>query len=169
MFNFYKKHNNKLYNKLVELSRNKFFYENIKLSDNFEIRILLIFLHLAIIFRIIKKYGNKKRSQEIFDNIFLNIEYHIRELGYGDVAVNKKMKTLNRIFYDILINLDKEKNIFDADKTKLIKKYFFKAENSNTDSERISKLADYFSNFKDYCFALDADNMINGSIDFTYR
>ena len=46
---------------------------------------------------------------------------------------------------------------------------FFKAENSNTDSERISKLADYFSNFKDYCFALDADNMINGSIDFTYR
>ena len=91
MFSIYKRHNNKLYNKLVELSRNKFFYQEIKLSDNFESRILLIFFHLAMIFRIGKKDKNEKKTQEIFDNIFINIEYHIRELGYGDVAVNKKM------------------------------------------------------------------------------
>ena len=29
MFSIYKRHNNKLYNKLVELSRNKFFYQEI--------------------------------------------------------------------------------------------------------------------------------------------
>ena len=51
MFTFYKKHNNKLYNKLTELSRNKFFYEKIKLSDKFETRILLIFFHLSIILK----------------------------------------------------------------------------------------------------------------------
>ena len=98
MFSIYKRHNNKLYNKLVELSRNKFFYQEIKLSDNFESRILLIFFHLAMIFRIGKKDKDEKKTQEIFDNIFINIEYHIRELGYGDVAVNKKMKILNKIF-----------------------------------------------------------------------
>ena len=47
MFAIYKKHRNKLYNKLVELSRNKFFYERIKLPDDFESRIILIFFHLA--------------------------------------------------------------------------------------------------------------------------
>ena len=64
-----------------------------------------------MIFRIGKKDKNEKKAQEIFDNIFINIEYHIRELGYGDVAVNKKMKILNKIFFDILVNFDKEKNI----------------------------------------------------------
>ena len=167
MFSIYKRHNNKLYNKLVELSRNKFFYQEIKLSDNFESRILLIFFHLAMIFRIGKKDKNEKKAQEIFDNIFINIEYHIRELGYGDVAVNKKMKILNKIFLDILVNFDKEKNIFDPKKTNLIKKYFLNKENKNR--EKINKLANYFFNFKNYCFALDIDSMLNGSINFTYR
>ena len=36
MFAFYNKHNNNLYNKLVELSRNIFFYKEMKLNDNFE-------------------------------------------------------------------------------------------------------------------------------------
>ena len=58
MFNFYKKHNNKLYNKLVELSRNKLFYQEIKLKDEFETRALLIFFHLAIIFKTGKKGKN---------------------------------------------------------------------------------------------------------------
>ena len=167
MFTFYKRHNNKLYNKLVELSRNKFFYQEIKLSDNFESRILLIFFHLAMIFRIGKKDKNEKKTQEIFDNIFINIEYHIRELGYGDVAVNKKMKILNKIFFDILVNFDKEKNIFDPKKTNLIKKYFLNK--GNKKNEKINKLANYFFNFKNYCFALDSDSMLNGFINFTYR
>ena len=49
MFSFYKKHNNKLYNKLTELSRNKFFYNDTKLLDNFQTRVLLIFFHLYIL------------------------------------------------------------------------------------------------------------------------
>ena len=120
-----------------------------------------------MIFRIGKKDKNEKKAQEIFDNIFINIEYHIRELGYGDVAVNKKMKILNKIFFDILVNFDKEKNIFDPKKTNLIKKYFLNKENKS--EEKINKLANYFFNFKNYCFALDVDSMLNGSINFIYR
>ena len=30
-------------------------------------------------------------------------------MGIGDVAVNKKMKLLNKVFYDILIKLDEKK------------------------------------------------------------
>ena len=162
MFATYKRHNNLLYNKLVELSRNKFFYEEIRLSDDFESRILLIFFHLATIFQISKDAKNKKKSQEIFDNVFLNIEYHIRELGYGDVAVNKKMKTLSKIFFDILVKLDKGKNAND-----IIKKYFFDIK--NYDDKKIKKLADYFVKFKDFCFDLDVNNMLNGSINFIYK
>ena len=160
MFTFYQKHNNRLYNKLVELSRNKFFYQEVKLPDDFETRILLIFFHLVTILKISK--NSKKKSQEIFDNIFLNIEYHIRESGYGDVAVNKKMKTLNKIFFDILINFNIEKK-----RKNIINKYFLQNDKSN--NQNANELAKYFSNFENFCFALDVDNMLNGSINFNYR
>jgi len=167
MFTFYKKHNNQLYNKLIELSRNKFFYDDIKLSDNFETRVLLIFFHLAIMLKIAKGDKYKKRSQKVFDSIFLNIEYHIRELGYGDTAINTKMKTLNKIFYDILINLEKDRDSFFNKDSDLLKKYFF-VENNN-EGKKSLKLAEYLTKFQNFCFDLDVNIMLNGSIDFKYR
>ena len=114
MFSIYKSHSNKLYNKLVDLSRNIFFYKKVKLKDNFETRINLVFIHLSIILVIFKERNKEDFPQNVFDNIFLNIEYHIRELGYGDVAVNKKMKSLLRVFYDILLKIElKVKNEAD--------------------------------------------------------
>ena len=166
MFSFYKKHNNKLYNKLTELSRNKFFYRDTQLMDNFQTRILLIFFHLSIILKISKKSNLKKKTQEIFDNVFQNIEYHMRELGHGDVSVNKNMKNLNKIFYDILYNLDQD--LYDTEKSKkLLMKYFFSKDKS--DNEKATKLANYFQKFRDFCFDLDVNNMLNGSINFNYR
>ena len=70
MFASYKKHNNKLYNKLVELSRNKFFYQDFNLKDHFETRVLLIFFHFIIILKAKKNAKLKKDFQNLFDNIF---------------------------------------------------------------------------------------------------
>ena len=78
MFAKYKPHNNSLYNKLVELSRNIFFYEKLLLKDDFLTRIKLIFLHLSLILIIFREKNNNKFPQDVFDNIFLNIEYHLR-------------------------------------------------------------------------------------------
>ena len=74
MFASYKKHNTKLYNKLVELSRNKFFYQELSLSDNFQTRVILIFFHFIVILKAKKNKQFKKIFQSIFDNIFQNIE-----------------------------------------------------------------------------------------------
>ena len=94
MFDFrYKKHNY-IYNNLVELSRNIFFYKELKLHDKLENRIVIIFAHLSIILNYLKNnQKNSKLSQEIYDNIFLNIENNLREIGHGDVTVNKNETT----------------------------------------------------------------------------
>ena len=60
-----------------------------------------MFIHFSIILIIFKKLKNKF-SQNSYDNLFHSIENNLRELGFGDVAVNNKMKNLNNIFYDIL-------------------------------------------------------------------
>ena len=39
---------------------------------------------------------------------FYNIENNLRELGFGDVTVNKKMKELNKVLWkEFLLNLHK--------------------------------------------------------------
>ena len=121
MFDFrYKKHNY-IYNNLVELSRNKYFYKELNLEDKLENRVVLIFAHLTIILKLIKKQNNDiNLSQELYDNIFLNLENNIREMGHGDVTVNKKMKDLNKIFHEILLKFIDVINILGNPHTKSI-------------------------------------------------
>ncbi len=166
MFASYKKHNNELYNNLVKLSRNKFFYQEISLEDKTEIRIILIFFHFALILHVLKLRNLKIDTQDKFDNIFQNIEYNLREMGDGDVAVNKKMKNLTRIFYDILFNFDKSSSVLSDNNYIFLKKYFFK-NIEIINANNLENLSKYFSKFKNFCFDLDAKNMLNGSFNFT--
>ena len=166
MFSLYKSHNNNLYNKLVELSRNIFFYKVLGLKDNFETRVFLMFIHFSIILLIYKNKANKKFPQEIFDNIFTNIEYHMREMGLGDVAVNTKMKTLNKLFYDILLKLNTSKNNDFLPNKNLIIKYFNELSGSNDD--KMKKMTDYLQNFHNFCFELEDKIMIKGQINYKY-
>ena len=53
--------------------------------------------------------------------LFHNIENNLRELGFGDVTVNKKMKEFNKILYDILLKIDLKND--DKSFFKLIKKF----------------------------------------------
>ena len=166
MFSVYKTHYKALYSKLVDLSRNIFFYKKTQLKDNFETRINLIFIHLSWILIIFKEKKKKDFPQDIFDNIFLNIEYHIRELGYGDVAVNKKMKALLQVFYNILLKIRQSNTKKNSMNKNLIAHYL---EPQCTDKEQlIPDLVNYFDEFYNFCFELDNNSMLKGKINFKY-
>jgi cytochrome b pre-mRNA-processing protein 3 len=166
MFSFYKTHYKAIYSKLVELSRNIFFYKKIQLKDNFETRINLLFIHLSLVLIVFKEKNKSDFPQEIFDNIFLNIEYHIRELGYGDIAVNKKMKLLLQIFYDILLKIKLPKSKNNRINRDMIGIYLMPQ--SEDKVQLIDDLAIYFEKFHNYCFELENNSMLKGKINFIY-
>ena len=56
------KHYPDLYNILLTLSRNILFYSKIKLPDNFETRIYLMFMHFSIMMIIFKKKDKTKNT-----------------------------------------------------------------------------------------------------------
>jgi hypothetical protein len=68
-----------------------------------------MFFHFSILMIVFKK-KEKKFDQKSYDNFFHNIENNLRELGFGDIAVNKKMKDFNKILYDILLKLELTKD-----------------------------------------------------------
>ena len=165
MFNFKYKEHNSIYNNLVKLSRNTFFYKDINLNDKLENRIVLIFAHLCIIIKSLKsnqKYSNF--SQELYDNIFRNIENDFREMGHGDVTVNKKMKLCNRMFHDILIKFVEDKNNNNIN-IKGITKFLYKTEENLKNND---KIIEYFNKYRDFCFDIVNRNMIKDFDKFKY-
>ena len=51
---------------------------------------------------VFKKKNNKDLLQEIYDHVFRQLELSIREIGYGDQSINKKMKDYINLFYAML-------------------------------------------------------------------
>ena len=161
-------HNDNLYNTLLNLSRNKFFYSKIGLDDTFETRLYLMFFHFSLIMICFKKKG-KKFNQNSYDKLFRNIENNLRELGFGDVSVNKKMKDFNKILYDILIKLDllqDEKKSIKIN-SKLVKNYFETL--NSTDNTKLTLFLDYLLIFFNFCFDKPLDNMIEHCKNFEFN
>jgi len=143
------------------LSRNIFFYKDLEFKDTYETRIYLMFFHYSIIL-LTSKIKGKKADQDNYNNLFFHIENNLRELGFGDVSVNKKMKDLNKIFYDILIKFKTNSNHFEINKI-LSVKYFKNLKDSVKNWDNFNK---YFSNFYSFCFELDTNSVIKDAKNF---
>ena len=122
-----------------------------------------MFIHFSIMMIIFKKKG-KKFNQSSYDSLFYNIENNLREAGFGDVSVNKKMKDFNKQLYDILLKIENNDiNQFKLNR-KLVIKYFQELDDPNED--KFNEFEDYLINFYNFCFELPLDNMIREAINF---
>ncbi len=121
--------------------------------------------HFSIILLIFKR-KSLKFNQDKYDSLFHNIENNLRELGFGDISVNKKMKDLNKILYDILLKINiKGVEKFEINEN-LLTKYFNNINTSNNRDLVIFK--EYFIKFYDFCFELSPDIMVREAIKFDY-
>ena len=174
MFEFTKKKNtieNKLYNKILSLSRNKLFYTKMSVNDTFQNRIHLIFLHVSFLFIKIKNQEEnklfKKLHQNIFDLIFKQIEINMREIGYGDATVNKNMKFLLKNFYNILLYCEEFYQKKTIEKKTFLIKYLVL--NNKKPNETNNDLIRYFDKYQSFCFYLTLDSVLKGNFNFNYK
>jgi cytochrome b pre-mRNA-processing protein 3 len=162
---------NILYNNILLLSRNKLFYTKFDLIDTFQNRIYLIFIHISFIFIKIKQNNNNRIYkifyQKIFDLIFNKIELNMREIGFGDTAINKNMKFLVKIFYNILFNCEKYKKMRTDDKNKFFNKYLESNNVKNTVNN--DNIIDYFDKYEAFCFDLNSNSVLRGELKFNYK
>ena len=174
MLNFFKSNKsneNKLYTKIVLLTRNKLFYTKFDLNDTFQNRINLIFFHISFIItkvnNDIKKNVYKDFYQKLFDISFKLIEINMRELGYGDVSVNKNMKLLVKIFYSILYFCQNYSKKDNESKNVFFKQYL--QCNIDVNLRNNVNLIEYFNKFQSFCFDLSSDSVLKGDLNFNYK
>ena len=159
-----------LYNNILSLSRNKLFFTKFNLTDTFQNRIHLIFIHISFLFIKIKQHNHKELYkafyQKIFDLIFKKIEQNMREIGYGDIVINKNMKILVKTFYNILLNCENfNKKSLNLKKMFLFK--YLKHNNMNKKANNVS-IIKYFDKYQAFCLDLTPDSVLEGDLNFKY-
>ena len=130
-----------IYNNLVKLTRNKDLYKNFTEQDTFSDRLILFLLHFAFFLEVFKNKDDKKILQEIYDDIFRQLELSVREIVYGDQSINKKMKDYINLFHSMVSKLDNWKNLDNFDKQKILSFFL----NNNVDKPY---LVNYFEKFR---------------------
>jgi len=110
-----------LYNKILIDARNPDIFSRF-IDDNLNNKIIIFLTFLSKVFNKIDK--NDKNYQIFFDYIFHRIETDLRELGYGDMSVNKKMKVIVTKFYSILLDFKNFDNKDKLNRVEILAKYF---------------------------------------------
>ena len=132
-----------LYNKLIELARDKNLYKDFTKQDEFSDRLIFFLIHFALFFKAFKNEDNKETLQNIYDFIFRQLELSIREIGYGDQSINKKMKDYLNLFHDMIDKFHFWEDLSKDKKEKILQSYI-----SNSENARI--ILDYFENYLVY-------------------
>jgi len=131
-----------IYNNLINFTRNKDLYKSLSRGDKFSDRLTLFLLHFAFFLKNFKNDKNKIVLQEIYDFNFRQLELSIREIGYGDQSINKKMKDYINLFHSMVSEIHFWNNLSRTQKTEKFSIFL-------SDFEKIDDLLDYFELFND--------------------
>ena len=129
-----------VYNNLINYTRNKDLYKNLDREDSFSDRLTLFLLHFSFFLKNYKNLDNKKVLQEIYDFNFRQLELSIREIGYGDQSINKKMKDYINLFHSMVSEIHFWDNLSKSDKIEKLSIFL-------EDFNNIDDLLEYFDEF----------------------
>ena len=129
-----------IYNNLIKLTTNKNLYKHFDKEDTFSDRLIFFLIHFAFFLKTYKNEKNTKLLQEIYDFNFRQLELSLREIGYGDQSINKKMKDYINLFHSIISEVHFWESYNKEEKIKKITLFF-------DNLKKIDYLVEYFDDF----------------------
>ena len=148
-----------IYNNLVKFSRNKSIFSLFTKNDTFSDRLLVFLFHFGFFLKEYKKTVNRDLLQNVFDYILKELEISIREIGYGDASINKKMKVYVNSLYSIIEKIDNWENLNSSQKNIIFESFF------NIDGD-LSKLIKYFDKYSLFLQKNSFNLFVNGVINY---
>ena len=113
------------------MTRNKELYKDFKDQDTFSDRMIFFLLHFAFFLKIYKNDKNKQILQEIYDYVFRQMELSVREIGYGDQSINKKMKDYLNLFHGMIDKIHNWEHLNNESKKEQLIIFLDNAQNSD--------------------------------------
>ena len=146
------------YNNLIKLTTNKSLYEGVlNKQDSFSDRLTLFLIHFAFVLKEFKSEKNAKKLQNLYDFNFRQLELSLREIGYGDQSINKKMKDYINVFHSIISEVHFWNDLEFKMKQEKLSSFL-------PDFNNIKYLVDYFDDFNKNLSKNNLNSFIKGVI-----
>ena len=84
---------------------------------------IIFFFHLGFLLKVYKNIEEKDKLQKFFDYCVRQIELSVREIGYGDATINKKMKEYVNLLFSIIDKINNWEELDDNKKREIINLY----------------------------------------------
>ncbi len=148
-----------IYNNLIRFTRNKLLYINTNIEESFSLRLTFFLMHFAFFLKIYKVDNDKKIMQKIYDFNFRQLEISIREIGYGDVSINKKMKDYLNLFHKIILDLENWDKFEDMKKSSFFSTFLGKDINE-------AYFIEYFNKYEFFLKNNSLNSFVNDILEF---
>ena len=102
---------------------------------------IIFFFHLSFLLKNFKNNETKDELQNFFDFCIRQVELSIREIGYGDATINKKMKEYVNLLFSIIDKIDNWDKEDNHNKIDIFKFYI-------DDMENYENYVDYFEKYR---------------------
>ena len=104
---------------------------------------IIFFFHLGFLLKTYKNVEKKDELQKFFDFCIRQIELSIREVGYGDATINKKMKDYVNLLFSIIDKIDKWELLEFTEKKKILNIYI-------NNQQNVDNLVDYYEKYRNF-------------------
>jgi cytochrome b pre-mRNA-processing protein 3 len=86
---------------IVAAARRPMLYEALGAPDRVDGRFELLTLHAGLVLRRLAALGGvaDEVAQDLVDSLFTHFDDTLREIGYSDIGVSKRLKTMGSAFY----------------------------------------------------------------------
>lgn len=90
-----------LYTAAVQAARDPYFYGPLEVPDTMDGRFDMVGLFVFLVIDRVQAEGEtgKKLAQAVFDAMFSDMDFTLREMGVGDMTVGKKVKAMWEAFH----------------------------------------------------------------------
>ena len=140
-----------IYNNLIKLTRNKKLY-NFEKKNTFYERMIILFFHMGFLLKTYKSIESKDNLQKFFDYFVRQIELSVREIGYGDATINKKMKEYVNLLFSIIDKIDSWELKTNDQKIDIIKFY-------RDDIINYQNIVNYYEKYREYLIKNTFNNL----------
>ena len=90
-----------LYSQVVRIARDPAWFEMLGVSDTLDGRFDLVGLFAALLIRRLRRLPppGAAIAQAVFDAMFSDMDFNLRELGVGDMSIGKRMRAMWEAFH----------------------------------------------------------------------
>ena len=164
----------RLFEGVVQQSRNPAFYGAIGVPDTLDGRFEMLCLHLFLVLRRLRQISTDKDragrlAQSLFDAAFANIDANLREMGVGDLSVGNKVKDMAAGFYGRVAAYDRALDVNQAEAlTEAVRRNVFGTLQAPTSgvSREVASLAAYMRRENDRLTGQDLAGFAAGDVSF---